>query len=377
MEQHTSDYFVEQTPPAAKELRVFVHLAENKDAKRWLEAWRNGTLVGFNDETPYSYGRASSFGCCVQFSESSTETTLQKWARFLLRGLLGFDFLHAWRQREKLKHADVIWTHTESQYLAVAAVKVLAGGRAKIIGQSVWLFDKWGSLSFLRKLLYRALIRQIDVLTFLSELNLAAAGKAFPSAQLRLVPFGIPDEVVISPIVRDHEQIKILSLGNDRHRDWLTLIDAVSNHPKISVKILSNTLPRRHIANSKNIELFSAKTNEELKRAFAWATVVCVPLKNNLHASGITAIQEAVLSGVPVVATNTGGLQLYFSGDEIRYVAAKDPKALLTALIEIGTASVDACNMARKAQARLAHPPYIGASDYVRRHVEISRELVL
>jgi len=33
-----------------------------------------------------------------------------------------------------------------------------------------------------------------------------------------------------------------------------------------------------------------------------------VPLLPNLHASGITVIQEAVLAGVPVVATDTGGL---------------------------------------------------------------------
>ncbi len=55
---------------------------------------------------------------------------------------------------------------------------------------------------------------------------------------------------------------------------------------------------------------------------------MCVPLKHNKHASGITVVQEAVLSGVPVVATLRAGLDAYFSHDEIRYVQPDNPIAL-------------------------------------------------
>ncbi len=376
MDRDVYSYSDSSNAEAKHDLEIFVHLAENKDAVRWREAWRNGSLVGFNDETPYSYGRANALGCRVKFSESIKETVFQRASRFLFRGVLGFDLVHAWRQRAHFKQADVIWTHTESQYFAVAAVKILMGGSAKILGQSVWLFDKWNKLSFPRRMFYSALIKRIDVLTFHSSLNLAVARRAFPSADLRLVPFGIPHEVFIAPHMREHDEVRVLSLGNDRHRDWLTFIEAVSNRPGISAKILSGTLSKRHVANSKNIALSSAKTNEELKAAFAWATVVCIPLKENLHASGITAIQEAVLSGVPAVASDTGGLQLYFAKDEVRYVKANDPAALLTALLDVGHAPLEAFEMAQRAQTRLARPPLIGAAEYIRHHVDISHELL-
>ena len=66
-----------------------------------------------------------------------------------------------------------------------------------------------------------------------------------------------------------------------------------------------------------NIEIGRARSQDELLAAFREATLVCVPLLPNLHASGITVIQEAVLAGAPVVATDTGGLDAYFARDEI------------------------------------------------------------
>jgi hypothetical protein len=130
-------------PPAGGPIRVFIHLAHNKNAEEWRDAKRSGRLVGFNEETPYCYGRAERMGCQIVYSRADRERLPRKIVRLAVRAVTGFDFVHAWRMRKSLTNADIVWTHTESQYLAVAAVLMMTGARAKLLGQTVWLIDNW------------------------------------------------------------------------------------------------------------------------------------------------------------------------------------------------------------------------------------------
>ncbi|MCJ2012608.1 glycosyltransferase family 4 protein [Methylobacterium sp. J-076] len=360
---------------AGRPLKVFVHLAADKDLKVWSEAWRAGTLVGINDETPYGYGRATRMGCAIDFSKTSREWLPTKVLRLGLRVITGFDLLHAWRQRRDLLDADIVWTHTESQYLAVAALVSLSTRRPKILGQSVWLFDRWKSLNALHKVLYRRLIRHVDVLTVHSSENLAVARALFPGKRVLLVPFGIPSERMTAPVERPGQPLRILSVGNDRHRDWPCLVEALDGVPGASATILSGSAPHALMKGRPNLQIMQARSNTELFAQFAEASVVCVPLQPNRHASGITAIQEAVLAGVPVIATATGGLEDYFGPDTVRYVPPNDPVRLREALQEIAADPQGARERAVRAQAHMSEAG-IGAESFVRRHVEISRELL-
>ncbi len=143
------------------------------------KARAEGRLVGVNDETPYGYGRAEHMGCKVTFSHSRNENRLEAAFRLAVRVALGFDLIHAWRQRKAMARADVVWTHTESQFLAVAAVARRLANRPRLLGQAVWLMDRWPSTTPLHRALFRALARDVDVMTFHSPLNLARAREAF------------------------------------------------------------------------------------------------------------------------------------------------------------------------------------------------------
>jgi len=140
--------------------------------------------------------------------------------------------------------------------------------------------------------------------------------------------------------------------------------------------ILSGSAPRRLARSGANIDIRIARNNDELQEEFKNADVVCVTLKPNLHASGITVIQEAVLSGVPVIATDVGGLDLYFSRDEVSYVPVGDVSALRAAIRAIIEEPEAARLRAVAAQARMANHEHCGAEAYISRHVAISRELL-
>src|SRR6516225_6825070 len=136
----------------AKPIRVYVHLAYGFDATQWNRAFENGTLLGVNEPYPYGYFRAKDDNCIVEYSIDAPEALWGKLFRLALRGILGFDVVHAWRNSEKALSSDIIWTHTESQTLAILLLLRLKASRQtpRLIGQSVWLFDRWNSYSLVK-----------------------------------------------------------------------------------------------------------------------------------------------------------------------------------------------------------------------------------
>jgi len=155
-------------------------------------------------------------------------------------------------------------------------------------------------------------------LTFLSPENRKAAEKLFPGVRCEFVPFGInTDEIPPLKPEKAHRPLRILSVGNAPDRDWQTLIVAVRALPNCTLKIASKKVKAADVADVPNIEVLAISSNAQLLAAFAWADIFAVALKPNLHASGITVIEEAAIRGLPVVAADTGGLRAYFSAEEI------------------------------------------------------------
>ena len=143
-------------------IKAYVHLAYGFDAQKWQQAWKAGKKIGLNEEFPYGYHHAEAFGAQVIYSKDHAENGLQKYLRYALRVLTGFDLVHAWRNRQQIFAADIVWTHTESQSLAVLSVMRLlkAAQKPKIIAQSVWLYDEWPRLNIVKKAFYRKLLRR-------------------------------------------------------------------------------------------------------------------------------------------------------------------------------------------------------------------------
>ena len=356
-------------------LNVFVHLAHDKDPEKWRTAFHAGTLVGRNDETPYGYGRANSLGCQVTFSRSLEESRLEKARRLAYRVALGFDYLHALRQRDAIRAADVVWTHTESQFLGVASIIRNSARRPRVIAQAVWLLDRWPTLTPLHKILFKQLIRNVDILTTHSELNASLARELFPKTKVLVVPFGIPSENPTPPVFRSTDPVRVLAVGNDRHRDWSTLIEAFGNQENYAVEIISSTVSKSLIRNVRNVTVRSLTKNSDLIEAYAKATIAVVPLRPNLHASGATVTQEAVLAGIPLVVTDAGGLKNYFDDSEVTFVRTRDAKSLRDAVADLLKNPNRALQMAGRAQAKMASGA-LGADAYIKRHVELSRDLI-
>jgi glycosyltransferase involved in cell wall biosynthesis len=245
-----------------------------------------------------------------------------------------------------------------------------------LISQSVWLFDHWNDFSALRRWLLSKLIRQADILTVHSPENLSVAKRLFPKVRSELVLFGISADTKITPALRPSKKtLNIISLGNDRHRDWNLLINAVGDQQDWWLRIASRTVKPSSIARSANVEIVSPATNDELLALYQWADVLVLAIRPNLHASGITVIQEAALQGVPIICSDSGGLRAYFSDAEVCFVPPQDAVALRRAIRALADKPGVRLALAQKAQDRMGSHG-LSSESFVRRHVEISRDLL-
>ena len=356
-------------------LNVYVHIANGYDSLEWQKKWRAGKILGLNEEFPYGYHHAARYGTSVIYSTDHVETGLQKFLRYGFRAIFGFDFFHAWRNRREILRADVVWTHTESQSLAILLLFVISRQPLlpKIIGQVVWLIDEWQRLGHFRKMVYKYLLQKADILTFLSPLNAQVASSLFPDTRVEFVKFGINTNYPKMPrAATDLRKIRVLSVGNDRHRDWSTLVEAIKGVANIELRLLTTTYKLR--GKFDNISTIRVDSNEGLLAEYEWADMLVLTLKPNLHASGITVIEESVILGVPVICSRVGGLEAYFPDGDILYIDPLDPEAVRKAIHYLGADEPLRQSLIANSRRRMAEAG-ISSQGYARRHVELSAEL--
>jgi glycosyltransferase involved in cell wall biosynthesis len=136
------------------------------------------------------------------------------------------------------------------------------------------------------------------------------------------------------------------------HRDWDTLIEAVRNWSECEVRIASASVHKRR-SWPDNAAVVRPSTAQEVRDLYDWADLVMVPLKRNMHASGITVIAEAVSLGVPVICTDTGGLRAYFSEQEVKYVPPRNAQAIKKKIAELAASDDLRLELAVCAQRRI------------------------
>lgn len=367
------------TRPDTDRLRAFVLLGHGFGAERWRTRFARHEIPGLNDALPYGYYRASGQGWSVKYSEDADEHPLARLVRRGLSRVLGLDLIHAWRNRGPLLAAEVVWTHTEREGLSALALFRLLGRRSRprLVAQCVWLFDRWDKFSWLRRAAYRLLLKEADVITTLSPENRNAALRIFPEVRTQLVLFGVgaPEEMRVPQRTRCHAPVRIAGLGGDMHRDWKTFLQSFGGWADFDLRIASSKARLGAHGRSPNVTVWAARSDSEVEDLYGWADMVVVSLKPNLHASGITVILEAVAYGVPVVASDVGGLRAYFSDREVCYVPAGEPDVLREAVRQVADDHERRFDMTVAAQRRVLEAR-LTWEGYAMRHLELSEALL-
>lgn len=311
--------------------RVAVLLNHSLDPEVWRDLHQAGKTI---DVTPYGYELAEKW-FDMTWARSHIESTRIRRLRISLSGRLGFDLVHAWRNRRTLFESDVVWTHTEREHLAAALVLKLVprSRRPRLLAQSIWLWDRWGTLSRPRRRLYAWLLREAAVEATHSPLNLAVSRLAVPGRRVIFVPFGTKGLADMIPAAAEDAARRwdVVAPGNDEHRDWATLAEVARARPAVNFWVASSSRTAHAQAWSPNVRVEEVIDMGAYAALLAGAGVCVLPLKPNVHASGMTTHVEATSVRTPVIVAGDGGLRTVF-GSTGRYVDSGDVDALSVAI---------------------------------------------
>lgn len=353
--------------------QVHVHLFYGADPRRYRKGEQIGCL--------YGYHHAESAEFSLDYSQDADESAPTRFLRRALKAALGFDFIHTWRNRRAILQSDVIWTHTEQEHLAVALLLLLnarrGGERPLLLAQSVWLLDRWGGYGALRRAFYRRLLARADRLTTLASENAALCGRYF-GRDARSVLYGLnTDDFPLCPPARwrPHEPVRVAAIGNDRDRDWTTLVAALGHDARYEVRIAT----RRRMpvsARAPNVEVVRVSGIQQQHALYDWADLIVVPLRPNTHASGITVMLEAAALGKPMIATKVGALDDYFDERAVSWVAPFEPQQLRDAVNALVASPARALEQAREACEQLRTRD-LTTQHYAQQHVQLTREMLL
>lgn len=349
--------------------RVYLHLDHGRSPASWMAAYERGKVF---EDRPYGYHWAEPW-VVLDYAADSRESGLGRRVRRGAKFVLGFDLIHAFRNRHRADVNDVIWTHTEGEYLADAMLmKLKLMKRIPIVGQSVWLWDRWPNWGQLRRRFHRWLLSEVTVLTTHSALN-ATTGSDIMGRPVLLVPFGIQPTFTLAPGVPDSAgRIRVVAPGHDRHRDWKLLQRVARRHPDIEILVLSSRRSARKLVVREvpNFKVRAAVDVEDLIAAYRDADVVAVPLRHNMHVSGITVAMESLSAGRPLVITRTGGVEDYL-GDAAHYAPIGDVCGLAEAIRSAAALSADSTLMSSRRERLKSSGLLI--KDFGRRHVLLTR----
>jgi glycosyltransferase involved in cell wall biosynthesis len=351
-----------------------------KDAEAYRQGYHAGTEP---DETPYGFHLAKTFGYDVVFSSDAPSAPASLRARVVAKFLragsrrLGFDIAHAYNNRAAIRQADVIWTMTEGEAFAISLLCRLGlVPRHPLLANAIWLFDGWDELPSYKKLAFRHLSRYIDIMTVHSQQCLPIIRRQLPRLRSELMYFGVNTNVfkITSPVVRSGDgPIRIFAPGNDRTRDWGTLLRAFGNDARFEVRIICQWLDKTKLTREySNLTILTSPVMNEFIECYRWADVVVVPMHTNTY-SGITVALEGVAMGKPVLSTRTGGVLTYFDEDEVFYTPVGDHHSMRDTVL--GSDERLLAERADRAQRRFLERDY-STHGLISRYAELTRPLL-
>lgn len=357
---------------------AFILLPYGFDAVSYRAAYERAAVP---DESPYGFHHAAELGWKLIFSTDRPEGRIGAFLRRVVRRMLGFDLMHVWSNRKRLRGADIVWTMTENEWLAFRFLELLhPSARRPIVGNSVWLFNEWEAKGTVRRRLMRRLSRGAGVLTVHSDRYLPIARSVLPSTvRIERMFFGVTldEQDRLTPALRARapgEPVRILAMGSDWTRDWDTFLAAFGNDPRFEIDLVCSWVRqdrRRAYSNLLPREPAAALSRAEMRLLYAWSDIVVVPMVENRF-SGITSAIDACGRGKPVICSHTGGVPTYFDAGEVVYVAPGDAEAMRDAALLPNSQLLE---VARAGQARFEREDY-STRGMVARYATLSRDLL-
>lgn len=234
---------------------------------------------------------------------------------FLLVGLNFTLFRSLSRKKvcNQLNSYDVIIATTNSFGLALALLKRLRVIRSKILFIVMGLIDH--DTAILKKFFYKLFIKDV-ILCSLGEKEADFLSRFFShKPAIYYIPFSVDTEFWNADGAEGHmQQPYFISIGNDRHRDYRTLVETWKPEFPLLKIITQQTVFNNQRACSGNVEVLRGHwagggfSDNEIKRLIQQSSGVIVPLEETIQPSGQSICLQAMVCAKPLILTATSGI---------------------------------------------------------------------
>jgi len=206
---------------------------------------------------------------------------------------------------KRFKNNEILVATTNGIGLTLSIAKNLGLIKSSIVFIAMGLLPK--EINIVKKNIYKFILRNIEiVLISKSEENYFK--EIMPNHKITYIPFGIDNKFWFREY-GDFNQEYVLGIGNDKSRDWNTLIDAwESSFPKL--KIITS---RSIYTDKENIEIIKGNwrdnllTDSEIRKLYGSSSFIVIPLKDTIQPSGQSVCLQAMSCQKSVIMSNISG----------------------------------------------------------------------
>jgi glycosyltransferase involved in cell wall biosynthesis len=234
--------------------------------------------------------------------------------------------------RACLRKYRAILVTTNSFGISLALLKRLGLCKPRVVFIAMGLIETAPPLPV--RWFYGHILRHVT-LAVISRPEREHLAALFPKISVCYVPFGV-DHCFWTPGDRGAQGDYVLSIGNDSHRDYATLIHAWrSNFPELRI-VTRLTILTPLPANIKVISgdwRTQVLSDEDIRNMVQGSRFVVVPIRDTIQPSGQSACLQAMACGKAVILSETEGLwdrALMVHGKSCLLVPCGSPVALRT-----------------------------------------------
>ena len=284
---------------------------------RILYFFKHGRDTRLTEDSPreflYGYPDLVDMGCNVELMMDSQVDLEKKFnkiqsaintAFYIVFGIPGWSIIQLWRYKHYFNEADLVFVSTNTFGLALGVLCRIGIIRSRIMYIAMGLVES--STPKLWRYVFKWALRDVKVLT-LAQTD-AKSLSATLDRQIPYLPFGVDKDFWLIGTHKTEDYV--LSIGNDRHRDYETLLSAWK--PEFPQLLIVTSIPLK--TSAQNIKIIKGDwhrqilTDIEIRALMQKASFIVLPIKQTTQPSGQSSALQAMACGKTVLITNFLGL---------------------------------------------------------------------